>query len=51
MVKGVTVTIAVKSIVEYVPESTSTSVKIRKQIQIQEACNPGYTCAAYKVPP
>ena len=37
--------------VEYVPESTSKSIKIRKQIQIQEACNPRCTCVAHKVPP
>lgn len=51
IVKGVTAIIAVKSRVEYVPESTSKSIKIRKQTQIQEACNPRCTCAACKVPP
>lgn len=40
-----------ESIVECVAESMSKSTKIREQIQIQEACNPRHTCAAYKVPP
>lgn len=36
---------------EYILESTSKSIKIRKQIQIQGGCNLRCICVAYKVPP